>query len=147
MTTTDVHIWIGVAVVVSNLAAGSWGAVSWLARRPSVGFWYLLRVAQVLVVAQVVVGTVLLSAGREPPDSLHLVYGLLPLLVSFLAEGVRANVPERELEGIDFDGLPEPRRQAIALAISRNETGIMAASALVIFGLTLRAALTGSVAL
>jgi hypothetical protein len=64
--------------------------------------------------------------------------------VSFLAEGARAGVSERELEGLDFDALPEARRRAIALAITRNETGIMALSALVVFGLALRAAFTSS---
>lgn len=147
MTVADLHIWIGIAVVCSNLLAGGWGAAAWLSRSPSVAFWYLLRAAQLTVVAQVILGTVLLAGGREPPDGLHLVYGLLPLLVSFLAEGARAGVSERELEGLDFEALPRARRRAIALAITRNETGIMAASALVIFGLALRAAFTGSAGL
>ena len=136
------HIWVGVAVVASNLIAGLWGAVAWVRREPSVAFWYLLRVAQAIVVAQVLVGAVLVLSGREPQDGLHYVYGLLPLLVTFLAEGARAGISERELEGLDFDALPATRRRAVALAITRSETGIMALSALVIFGLALRAAFT-----
>jgi hypothetical protein len=142
LTLAQIHLWIGVAVVASNLACGLWGGVVWLRRLPSVAFWYLLRLAQATVLVQVLVGTVLVLDGREPPDGLHLVYGLLPLLVSFLAEGARAGVSERELEGLDFDALPAARRRAVALAISRAETGIMTASALVIFGLALRAAFT-----
>jgi hypothetical protein len=139
-----VHMWVGVAVVATNLLAGLWGGVAWLRREPSVAFWYLIRIAQATVLVQVLIGTGLLLSGREPPDGLHYVYGLLPLLVSFLAEGARAGVSERELEGLDFEALPEARRRAIALAITRNETGIMALSALVVFGLALRAAFTSS---
>jgi hypothetical protein len=140
----DLHVWTGIAVLATNLVAALWGGAAWLRREPSVAFWYLLRVAQAAVLVQVLFGTALVLSGREPPDGLHYVYGLLPLLVSFLAEGARAGVSERELEGLDFDSLPEARRRAIALVITRNETGIMALSALVVFGLALRAAFTSS---
>jgi hypothetical protein len=45
--------------------------------------------------------------------------------------------------GLDFESLPRGRQHQIAMAIVRRETGIMAVSALVIFGLALRAATTG----
>ncbi len=137
-------MWTGIAVIATNLLAGLWGGVAWLRREPSVAFWYQLRIAQATVLIQVLIGTFLVLSGREPPDGLHYVYGLLPLLVSFLAEGARAGISERELEGLDFDALPDARRRAIALAITRNETGIMALSALVVFGLALRAAFTSA---
>jgi hypothetical protein len=140
---TDIHLAVGVAVVVSNLLAAVWGGVAWLRRAPSVAFWYLLRAAQALVVAQVLLGTVLLLLGHESADGLHYVYGLLPLLVALMAEGARAGMAERELEGLDFEALPRARQRAVALAIVRNETGTMTLSALVIFGLALRAAFTG----
>jgi hypothetical protein len=140
----EIHVWTGIAVIATNLLAGLWGGLAWLRREPSVAFWYLIRIAQAAVLVQVLVGTFLVLSGREPPDGLHYVYGLLPLLVSFLAEGARAGVSERELEGLDFDALPEARRRAVALAITRNETGIMALSALVVFGLALRAAFTSA---
>ena len=44
---------------------------------------------------------------------------------------------------LDFESLPKSRQQAVALAIVRRETGIMAVSALVILGLAIRAATTG----
>jgi heme A synthase len=134
------HLIVGVGVLVTNLAAGAVGAVAWLRREPSVAFWYLLRVAQGAVVAQVLIGALLVLAGRESPDDLHYVYGALPLLVSLLAEAARAGAAERELEGVDFDSLPADRQRRFALAIVRRETGIMAVSALVVFGLALRAA-------
>ena len=79
------HLIVGVAVLVTNLAAGAIGAIAWLRKRPSVGFWYMLRTAQGTVVAQVLLGAILVLSGHESPDDLHYVYGALPLLVSLLA--------------------------------------------------------------
>ena len=137
-----IHVVGGVTVLVTNLVAGLWGAAAWLRQQPSVAFWYMLRVAQVAVVAQVLFGAILLLLGRESVEGLHYVYGVLPLVVSLLAEGVRAGAAERELTGLDFDSLPRVRQRAIALAIVRRETGIMTVSALVVFFLALRAAET-----
>ena len=134
-----VHIVAGIAVLATNLIAGAWGGVAWLRRQPSVGFWYALRVAQGAVVLQVGLGAILLLSGHEADNGLHYVYGVLPLLVSLLAEAARAGAAERELIGLDFDSLPPDRQRLIALAIVRRETGIMAVSALVIFLLALRA--------
>jgi hypothetical protein len=139
-----VHLIVGLTVLGSNAVAGAWGAVAWLRDRPAVGFWYALRFAQVAVVVQVGVGAVLLVLGRAAADELHYLYGLLPLAVSLLAEAARSGAAERELEGLDFDSLPKPRRQAIAMAIVRRETGIMAVSALIITFLALRAAGTST---
>lgn len=138
----EIHLIMGITVLVTNLGAGVWGGLSWYLRKPSVGFWYLLRCAQFAVVLQVTLGGLLVLDGREAPDGLHYVYGLLPIVVTLLAEGARAIASEHELEGLDFDSLPRDRQIAVAAAISRRETGIMAVSALVIFGLALRAAFT-----
>lgn len=135
-----VHLIGGIAVLVTNGIAGVWGAIAWLRREPAVGFWYALRIAQVAVVIQALLGTVLLLLGDEAPDGLHYVYGVLPLAVSLLAEAIRAGAAERELEGLDFDGLPQERQRTVALAIVRRETGIMAVSALIVLFLALRAA-------
>lgn len=134
------HLIVGVAVIASNLLAGAWGGVAWLRNRPSVAFWYLLRIAQGCVVVQVVLGTALLVLGHEAPDGLHYLYGLLPLVVTLLAEGARVGAAERELSGLDFESLPSDRQRLFALAIVRRETGIMAVSALLVLFLALRAA-------
>lgn len=133
------HLILGIAVIAANLGAGIWGGAAWYMRRPSVGFWYVLRVAQLAVVLQIALGGLLLLLGKEAAD-LHYLYGVLPLLVTLLAEGARAVANEHELEGLDFEALPRERQRAVAAAIVRRETGIMAVSALVIFGLTIRAA-------
>jgi hypothetical protein len=135
----DVHIANGFLLLAANALAGVWGGVAWLRREPSVGFWYALRAAQVFVVIQVALGSILLLSGRNAPSGLHYLYGVLPLIVSLAAEALRSGVSERELEGLDFDALPRERRRAIALEITRREMGIMAVSALVVLLLALRA--------
>jgi hypothetical protein len=140
---TDVHLAVGILVIATNLVAGVWGGVAWLRSVPTVGFWYALRVAQAVVVLQVAVGSILLLSGHEADSGLHYLYGLLPLGISLLAEGARAGAAERELVGLDFESLPTARQRAVAGEIVRRETGIMAVSALVIFGLAVRAATTG----
>jgi hypothetical protein len=137
------HLVVAIAVIATNLIAGVWGGAAWLRRQASVGFWYALRVAQVAVVLQVGLGAILLLSGREAVDGLHYVYGVAPVLISLLAEAARAGAADRELVGLDFESLPIERQRGIALAIVRRETGIMAVSALVIFGLAVRAATTG----
>ena len=136
---TGVHIAVGIALIAANLVAGVWGGVAWLQSRPTVGFWYALRVAQATVVLQALVGLVLVFRGREAVD-LHYLYGGLPLLVSFLAELTRAGAAQQELGELDFGSLPEERQHAVAMAIVRREMGIMAVACLVIFFLALRAA-------
>jgi hypothetical protein len=141
---TEVHLIVGVSVVASSLLAGAWGGISWLRHHPSVSFWYMLRAAQGAVVAQALLGVALLIQGHESADELHYLYGILPLVVSLLAEGVRAGAAQRELGEQEIEELDRERQRAIALAIVRREMGIMAVSALVIFGLALRAAETSS---
>ena len=136
----EVHLVVGCALIALNLAAFAFGGVAWLRERPSIPFWYLLRAAQVSVFIQAMLGGLLVVTGHEPADQLHYLYGILPLVISFLAEGARAGAAQRELGDIDFELLPEADQQSLALAIVRREMGIMAVSCGVIFFLALRAA-------
>ena len=137
----DVHLAVGVAVMLTNLVAGIWGGVAWIARRPSVSFWYVLRVAQGTVILQVVLGGLLLVSGHQASDGLHYMYGAGPLVVNLFAEGMRAGAAQRELpESVDFATLGPGEQRAIALEILRRETGIMALGALVIVAFAFRAA-------
>jgi hypothetical protein len=140
---TEVHLVVGIALLAANLAAGIWGGAAWLARRPSVWFWYALRVAQVTVILQALLGLLLVFTGHSTSE-LHVLYGALPVLVSFLAELIRAGAAAQELGELDFRSLPEDRQRRIGLAIVRREMGIMAVACLVIFGLAIRAAGTST---
>jgi hypothetical protein len=141
---TAVHIALGVALVVVNLGAGLYGAWAWWQWRDAPGFWPLLRAGQLLVAIEAVIGLVLSISGEELPP-LHLVYGLTPLGVSFLAEQLRlvaaqTELDRRELEGRDaVAALSEPERRELVRAILRREIGVMAASALVVALLGVRA--------
>jgi len=127
-------------VIVLNLIAFALGGIAWLRDRPSVPFWLLLRAAQVSVFVQVMLGGLLVFTNHKPDDSLHYLYGILPLLVSLIAEGARGGAAERELRDVDFESLSGDEQQAVALAIVRREMGIMAVSCGVILFLALRAA-------
>jgi len=134
------HLAVGVGLIVLNGAAFALGGLAWLRDRPSVPFWYLLRAAQVAVFLQALLGGLLVFSGREASSDLHYLYGILPLVVSFLAEGARAGAAQRELGELDFESLPSEEQQSLALAIVRREMGIMAVSCGVILFLGLRAA-------
>lgn len=140
-----VHIAVGCAVIALNLAAGAVGGIAWLRNLQSVPFWYLLRIAQVTVFLQALIGGLLVVTNHEPEGDLHYVYGILPLVVSFIAEGARAGAAQRELGETAFESLDPETQQSVALQIVRREMGIMAVSCGVIFFLALRAAFTSGI--
>ena len=141
---TAVHVALGFALIAVNLAAGLWGGWGWWRHRHAPGFWPLLRVGQGLVVLQALGGAILLVMGRDLPE-LHLIYGLVPLGVSFLAEQLRLTaadtvLAQRGLEGrADVEALPDAEQRGLVRAIVRREMGVMAASALVVAALGTRA--------
>ena len=142
---SDVHLVLGLGVLLSNAAAGTWGAVAWLRKEPSVAFWPLLRIAQGVVVIQVVVGLLLLAAGETAPDGLHVPYGIAPLVITLVSEGMRAGVAQRELEGVpDVEALERPEQVAVARRVALGEMGVMTVGVLLILTLALRAYQTGA---
>jgi heme A synthase len=134
------HIAVGVVLIVLNAAAFAVGGIAWFRDRPSIPFWYLLRAAQASVFAQALIGGLMVLTGYEQDDGLHYLYGILPLVVSFIAEGARTDAAHREIGETDYENLPTPEKETIALAIVRREMGIMAVSCGVILFLGLRAA-------
>jgi hypothetical protein len=137
---------VGIAVLASNAVAAGWGAVGWLRRdaRASIVFWPLLRVAQATVVVEAVVGLILLARGASAPDGLHVAYGIAPLLIALVSEGMRVGVAQRELEGVeDIEALGRPQQIAVARRVALGEMGVMTVGALLILTLALRAYQTG----
>ena len=110
---------------------------------PSVAFWYLLRTAQAAVAAQVVLGLLLLARGGTKPDGLHIAYGITPLVVTLVSEGLRLGAAQRELEGVDVDGLDRGEQLALARRVALSEMGVMTVGAILILTLALRAFQTG----
>jgi heme A synthase len=140
----EVHLAVGLALIAFNLLAGAIGGIAWLRERASVPFWYLLRAAQGFVFLQTILGGLLVFTGHDAADNLHYLYGLLPLVVSFIAEGARAGAAQREVGDLDLESLSAETQQSLAMAIVRREMGIMAVSCWVIFFIALRAAGTSS---
>ena len=142
---TDVHITIGVIAIALNAVAGLWGAWCWWRERPSPNFWRILRAAQLSIVVQAALGGVLLALGKKVP-SLHLVYGLLPVAVSFIGEQLRISAAQMVLDARGFESTEEvgaltaSEQQGIVTAILKREIGVMALAALVIVVLLARAA-------
>ena len=142
---TAFHIALGVALIAVNTVAGLYGAYAWWRHRTPRAFWPLLRIGQALVMIEAVDGAILLAIGRDLPQ-LHLIYGLVPLGVSFLAEQLRLAsadtlLSQRGLEGRkDVEALAPAEQQQLVRDIVRREMGVMAASAIVVALLGVRAA-------
>ncbi len=140
---SDIHTTIGAITVAVNAIAALLGLIAF-ARSPIRAFWYILRAGQVLVMLEAVIGAALLLDGKDLPR-LHLIYGLVPIAVSFVAEQLRLASADIELQKRDLENaqevatLPEEDQQALVAGIIRRETGVMAASAAVVALLCLRA--------
>jgi hypothetical protein len=137
---------VGIAVLVANAVAAGWGAVGWLRKDPraSIVFWPLLRVGQAAVVVEAVVGLLLLARGASAPDGLHVAYGIAPLVIALVSEGMRVGVAQRELDGVDdLDALERGEQVALARRVALGEMGVMTVGALLIVTLALRAYQTG----
>ena len=137
---------VGIAVLATNLVAAAWGAIGWARKdaRASIVFWPLLRLAQAAVVIQAVLGFLLVARGASAPDGLHIVYGVSPLVVSLVSEGMRVGIAQRELEGVDdVEALERSEQVTLAKRVALGEMGVMTVGALLILTLALRAFQTG----
>jgi hypothetical protein len=141
---TGVHELLGGITIGVNWLAGLMGGAAWLTRRRIPGFWAALRAGQLLILVDAVIGAALLLDGKDLPR-LHLIYGLVPLAVAFVAEQLRLTAAHTVLDQHDLEDaqavgrLPEPEQHALVAEIVRRETGTMAASAAVIALLAMRA--------
>jgi hypothetical protein len=141
----DVHAIVGIATLFLNAVAAVWGGVAWVRSDPSVSFWYVLRTAQLAVVVEVVLGLVRLASGAQPPDKLHYVYGVAPLVIALVTEAMRAGAAAREVESLegDADALPHREKVLLARRVVVREIGIMTVGVILIVTLLLRAAASG----
>ena len=137
---------VGIAVLATNLVAAGWGVIGWLRKdaRASIVFWPLLRLAQAAVVVQAVLGFLLVARGASAPDGLHIIYGVSPLVIALVSEGMRVGIAQREIEGVeDVDALERSEQVALAKRVALGEMGVMTVGALLILTLALRAFQTG----
>ena len=134
-----------VVTAVANAVAALYGAWRWWTVSPSRVFWVLARVGQGFVVVQAIAAGVLFIRDFLPGDGLYWLYAVLPLIVSFLGEQFRVTsahtvLDARGLEDAQAVGrLDEAGQRSVVLAIVRREMGTMAAAAIVVAFLALRA--------
>jgi hypothetical protein len=139
-----VHETFAFVTLGANVVAAVWGAFVWSRGIPSPAFWWVLRVAQVTVVTQVLLGLALLAGGHRPAGELHYLYAVIPLIVAVVTEGMRLGASQRELEEVD-DPEALPRRERILLArrIVLREIGIMTVGVLLVVTMLIRAIQSG----
>jgi hypothetical protein len=143
-----VHLIIGILAVALIGGAGIWGAWCWYRVRQSRLFWRLLRAGQAMIVLDMALGGVLILMGKKASE-LHLIYGLLPLAVSFVAEQLRIAAAQMVLDARGFQSsaevaaLPADEQRLVVVRIVQRELGVMVLAALVILILLVRAAGTG----
>jgi len=88
---------------------------------------------------------VLLALKHKAPD-LHYVYGVLPLLVSFIAEQLRLASAQMVLDGRGLENaaavgrLDRDEQHVVVRSIVLREMGVMALAAIVMLVLLIRAA-------
>src|SRR2546423_10871468 len=141
---SGLHEGLGIAVLAGNAVVAAVGAIAWVRRDPYELFWYLLRTAQLIVVAEVAVGVVRLAQGAKA-DAIHYVYGVSPLVVGVVCEAARVTAAQIELaETEDVESLDRREQVLLARRIVVREIGVMTIGAILIVTLSLRAIATGS---
>ncbi len=142
---TGVHIAVGAAAIALNALAGIYGAWCWRRAQSAPWFWRLLRAGQAVIVLEAALGGVLQLTQRKAPG-IHVLYGLLPLAVSFVAEQLRVASAQMVLDQRGFESseevgrLPKEEQRVVVVAIIQREVGVMALAAIVIVVLLARAA-------
>ncbi len=118
---SEVHKYVGFAVVALFTMGWIWGLAGWISRRgPGDRFWNWLTVAQVVAIVQALIGITLLILGRRPTTWLHYVYGFGPIAILAVAHAMAREEQFRARPWVPF-----------------------ALASFICFGLSLRALLTG----
>ncbi len=141
----SVHIIVGIASIVLMAGAGLFGAWLWWRATTSVWFWRILRAGQLVVLLEAAIGGVL-ELQHHTTSSIHIIYGLLPIAVSFIGEQLRIASAQMILDARGLDSaqdvgrLPADEQRRVVTAIVQREVGVMALAALVVVVLLARAA-------
>jgi hypothetical protein len=141
----DVALDAALLVAAINGAAGLYGAYRWLRSESSRRFWIAVRVGQAAAVAYAALTGVLALAHWQPSNKLFYLYALLPVAIGFVAEQLRVISADQVLDSLGIEDavavgrLPADEQQGVVTAILRREMGVMAAAAIVVCFLALRA--------
>ncbi len=133
-------------VAAANVVAGSYGAWRWYRVEDARRFWPALRLAQGLAMLFALYGGLLAAAGDAAAGGLFLLYALLPVPVNLVAEQLRLASAQTVLDARGLDSAaalgdrPADEQRSVVRQILRRELGVMAAAALVVAFLAVRAA-------
>jgi hypothetical protein len=136
---------VAIVLMAITLFYGAW---SWWRAHAGVWFWRMARAAQAAVVVQAALNGMLALTGPKP-KGLHILYSVVPVLVSLIAETLRASaaqtvLDQRGLESAKAVGeLPKAEQRRIVTAIIQRELSVITIAAAVIVVLLLRAVQTG----
>ena len=76
----DAHVALAWVVVVANAAAGAWAlAANWLPGLRGAWLWRFTVVAELTIVAQVILGVVLVAVEDREAPQFHMFYGFVAL--------------------------------------------------------------------
>lgn len=115
-----IHERIALSVILYALVMGAWAALNFFRGKGiDSSYWGALVIGEILFLAQGVLGIVMLILGLRPADLLHLLYGVL---VAFSWPGVYIYTQARQ---------------------GRAEAGVYAIVSFFMFGLAIRAIMTG----
>jgi len=133
------------ATAVTTGGSGVVALFLWWTVNPAHWVWLVLRIGQLVAVAQAAVAGARYFAGPAPDDSLYYLYATLPVVIAFIAEQLRLASAETVLEDRGLEDaqavgtLAPDDQQSVVLAIMRRELGVVAAGAMVSCFLALRA--------
>jgi hypothetical protein len=143
-----VHIIVGTLCLGLTGSAAVWGIWCWYRTRSARVFWWLLRAGQGFIVVEAILGGVWEASGRHASE-LHLIYGLVPIAVSFVAEQLRIASAQMVMDARGFESASElgkleaTEQRVVVMTIVQRELGVMVAAAVVMTVLLARAAGTG----
>ncbi|MDD9370361.1 MAG: hypothetical protein PV358_09635 [Acidimicrobiales bacterium] len=80
MELLDAHAWVAWVVVVSNAVAGLWAlAAHWLPAARHRSLWWFTVAAQLTIVAQVILGVLVVTTEDREAPQFHMFYGFVAL--------------------------------------------------------------------
>ena len=143
----NVHLIVGLASLGGVGAAALWGIWAWYRSPHGRLFWWLLRIGMAATVLEAILGGIYELSHRA--SELHLIYGLVPIAVSFVAEQLRIASAQMVLDSRGFQSaadvgeLDAAEQQVVVRTIVQRELGVMVLAAIVMTVLLARAAMTG----
>jgi hypothetical protein len=141
----DLALDCALVLAALNGFAGLLGVLRWYRYETSRAFWYAARAGQAAAILYAVLTGVFYLANWPPSNKLFYLYALLPVAIGFVAEQLRLIsadqvLASREIEDAAAVGdLPAAEQQQVVMAILRREMGVIAAAAVVVCFLALRA--------